>query len=240
MAALPIRFRIASVSAATVATFLLASTGYGAGGTSVVASKGHAVRMNADWPDGLDAVLNHELRANGWNPWFSGWPSELSHYELVPTNTAEVNSLIAAFAAIKADKLLIQLSPDREPSSLGWVSGLPKGNGVPLLLTFCSQRRLDEWHRQVPGAKARVKQNRQAATAAPPKLTIYVQNRVVKLDQLAIPENVQVTAAKSSAVVNRGNSKAGATNDTSIEVDVQTKATSEEIDAFLRRHACKR
>ncbi len=168
-------------------------------GTSQVAWPGKVVAAEASWPEGVLALVNDPARTKGWNPWFSEWPNDLNRYELQVTNTTEVNRLIGKLVAIKSPKLQLRLNPQKEARSLGFSTVLDEGNGTGVLFSIGNQARLDEWFARLPEEtpgvrKFGVHRLREAPTATPPTLTIFVAHPAVKLEQLEIPKGIEVVA----------------------------------------------
>ena len=81
--------------------------------------------------------------ATGWQPWFNEWPNDVHHYALVIESMDDVNRLIAKLAAVKGDLNQIRLACQIEPRSLGFVTSMPDGNGIPLMFIIGDQKQID-------------------------------------------------------------------------------------------------
>lgn len=194
-----------------------ASLAWASGGTDVVAARGAHALVSPGWSPGTGEIVNDPCRTCGWNPWFSEWPNDVHHYALVIDSTDDLNRLIAKLAGIKGDLQQIRLSCQTEPRSLGFVTSMPEGKGIPVLFTIGNQKQIDDWFKQledcddshdlvttlvkgvvVPTPDRRtVKQFgkmtfARVPTAIPPTLTIFVQNPLVELEQLKIPAGIDV------------------------------------------------
>lgn len=93
---------------------------FGAGGTSIVATKGGPAHVSAGWPEGVGELVNDPARTSGWNSWFTEWPNDVHQYAFEIKSTDDLNRLIAKLAAIKSELRQIRLSHQKEPSGLGW------------------------------------------------------------------------------------------------------------------------
>lgn len=168
-------------------------------GTSQVAWPGKVVAAETSWPEGVLALVNDPLRTKGWNPWFSEWPNDLNRYGFQVTNTSQVNRLLQKLAAVKSPKLQLRLNPEKEARSLGFSTVLDEGNGTGVLFSIGNQARLDEWFARLPEEtpgvrKFGVHRLREAPTATPPTLTLFVAHPAVQLEQLEIPKTLEVVA----------------------------------------------
>lgn len=166
----------------------------GAGGTSQVATAGQPVHEQSHWPEGTREFLELPERKDGWNGWFSEWPSDVCHYELHASDSEQLNKVIAAFGRIESDNLQIRLSPMSEPRGLDWVLSLPEGNGTPAMFSIGNQQQINDWYQRLPGGKFGVMQFEETPAAVPPTLTIFVGNDVVDLADLQIPDHIVVSA----------------------------------------------
>jgi hypothetical protein len=176
-----------------LALFLTSAIALARAGTSQIASAGHPVWSQPNWPKGLLELLNDPARADGWNDYFSEWPNDVFHYQYKIDSTDQVNSLLAKLAAIKSDRLHVRLAPFKEPHGFGWTSKLPAGNDTALMLSFGDQQRLDEWYGRLNGEKFGVMEFEKAPVAVPPTLTIFTRNAAIDLDGLDIPRNLKVS-----------------------------------------------
>ena len=124
------------------------------GGTAIIATKGQPAPVSAGWPQGTAAIVNDPGRTTGWNDWFSEWPNDVNQYAFEIKNVADVNRLIEKLAAIKSDLREVRLSYLSEPSGLGWVTHLPKGNGFPVIFSVGDQGRINDWYKTVASRSA--------------------------------------------------------------------------------------
>jgi hypothetical protein len=202
---------------ALIGLVVFAGVAWAAGGTDVVVRSGENAHVLNNWPQGVGKIVNDRCRTSGWSPWFSEWPNDVHHYALVIKSTDDLNRLIAKLAAVKGDLRQIRLSYQIEPRSLGFVTSMPKANGIPVMFTIGDQKQIDDWYSQLGNTggsddltKALVKgvvltkPNRgtekkfgkmtfdNVPTAIPPTLTIFVQNPLVELEQLKIPAGMDV------------------------------------------------
>jgi hypothetical protein len=210
-----------------------------AGGTSQVASKGGKVEDRKNWPEGVAKLLNMEFRTDGWNGWFTEWPNDVEHYQLEVKSTDDANAVIAQFAKIKAKSLHVRLSSEKEPSGIGWVSSIKKGNDTAMLFTLGDQERLNAWFARLPGGKFGVMEFAAAPTAVPPTLTIYVANDAIALEKLSIPVEMVVEAGGTPGLFQSSNLKVDPTKEkpkppvTPTEVDKETRQILDQIDTFI-------
>ena len=178
-----------------------------AGGTSTIATKGNAADVSPAWPQGVNALVNHASRTSGWNPWFTEWPNDVNHYALEVKSTRELTQLISKLAAIKTNKLQIRLSYQKEPNSLGWVTRLPQGNGIPVLFSIGNQAQINEWFQQVQQPFG-VLEFKKPPVAVPPTLTIFVQHQRVQLEELKIPKTIDVSRGSVPTIFHKSNTAA--------------------------------
>ena len=59
---------------------LLVSPLFAAGGTDSVAIEGRQAHVPESWPDGAGEIVNDPARTEGWNSWFTEWPSDVNQY----------------------------------------------------------------------------------------------------------------------------------------------------------------
>jgi hypothetical protein len=185
----------------------------GAGGTRFVAWKGRPAHVSAFWPTGVESLLDDPVRTDGWNPWFSGYPNDVSHFAFEIASMDDLNRIIAKLAACKCKVRRIQLSYETEPASLGFVSGLPKGNKIACLFSIGDQAIIDQFYAAA---------NRPIPIATPPTLTIYVQNDIVNLEDMEIPDSITVSA--------------GSIVSTRKPLDATSRSTAADIDEFIKSH----
>ena len=195
--------RLAACIAVLLAT---ASQAFAAGGTRIVASKGQKAHVPASWPAGVGPIVNDPTRTTGWNSWFSEWPNDVNQYAFDIKGTDDLSRLIEKLAAVKADVRQIRLSYLQEPSGLGWVTQVPKGNGIAVIFSMGDQSRIDEWYKTVRKPFG-VMEFTAAPVAVPPTLTIFVQNKAVDLDKLKIPEGITVMSGYVPTVFHKSNTK---------------------------------
>jgi hypothetical protein len=226
---------------------VIASEACAISGTAIIATKGQPVPASAAWPAGVAAIVNDSTRTTGWNSWFSEWPNDVNQYAFEIKGTEDVNRLIEKLAATKADLRQIRLSYLPEPSGLGWVTQLPKGNGIAAVFSIGDQGRIDEWFKTVRKPFG-VMEFTAAPVAVPPTLTIFVQHKLVDLNKLTIPKGMTVTSGYVPTVFHRSNTKqeeaeaAQKQNTPSVppNLDPAAQAVADRIAAFLKTRNSKK
>ena len=199
-----IHFRLVSLTLCLVTTLSVSDYAVAAGGTDIVATKGQPAGVSPNWPEGTGALVNDASRTSGWNSWFSEWPNDVNQYAFVIKSSDDLNRLIEKLAAIKSDLRQIRLSYLKEPSGLGWVTSVPEGNGIAVIFSIGDQARVDEWFKHVQKPFG-VMEFTATPESVPPTLTIFVQNEIVNLDALKIPEGIDVLAGYVPAVFHKFN-----------------------------------
>ena len=174
------------------------------GGTDTVATKGQPALISPSWPEGTGELVNDSSRSSGWNSWFSEWPNDVNQYAFEIKSTDDLNRLIEKLAEIKSDLRQIRLSHLKEPNALGWVTRVPEGNDIPVIFSLGDQARIDEWFKHVRKPFG-VMEFTATPEAVPPTLTIFVQNEIVNLDALKIPEGIDVLAGDVPTVFHKSN-----------------------------------
>ncbi len=187
-----------------VSLLLVTDYAFAAGGTSIVATKGQPTSVSRNWPKGVGELVNDSSRTSGWNSWFSEWPNDVNQYAFEIESTEDLNRLITKLAAIKTDLRQIRLSHLREPNALGWVTRVPKGSGIPVIFSIGDQVRIDKWFKHVRKPFG-VMEFTATPEAVPPTLTIFVQNESVRLDELTVPNGIEVTLGYAPAVFHKSN-----------------------------------
>jgi hypothetical protein len=221
-------------------------------GTTRVAWPGKPVIAAEGWPAGTVDLLNDPQRTEGWNPWFSECPNDVNHYAFQIQSTGEINRLLAKLATIKAGRILLVLSPDKEPRGLGFTTVLPDGNGAAAVFSIGSQKMLDEWFARLEKTstgtrKFGVHTLTEPPKATPPTLTLYTGNKAVDLKTLQVPANVEVTvdttACKQadSAVVKAledfaARHKAGSTNQPSGATRIRSAELHSAVPQIFNLH----
>lgn len=180
------RCQLVTLALCLVTTIALHDDAFGAGGTSVVATKGQPAHVSPNWPKGAGELINDASRTTGWNSWFSGWPNDVNQYAFEINSTDDLNRLIERLASVKSDLRQIRLSHLKEPNGLGWVTRVPEGNGIAVIFSIGDQARIDEWYTHVRKPFG-VMEFTATPVAVPPTLTVFVQNTVVDLDELTVP-----------------------------------------------------
>jgi hypothetical protein len=176
--------RIPAICCATILTSCLL---FGMSGSQPIAWPDQAVLNGAGWPGGVLELINDPARTEGWNPWFSGWPSDVHYYLFKPGTPADVNRLIQRLAAIQTN-VHLKLSPAGEAGALAFTTAMKKGNGHSLVFALGNQRVLDEWRRRAePVGSAGNSRPTGRAMAMPPTLTLYVGHPIIDLAKLQIP-----------------------------------------------------
>ena len=214
------------------------------GGTMIVASKGEPVHVSANWPEGVEELLDDATRTTGWNSFFSEWPNDVNQYGFEVTSTDDVNRLIEKLAAVKCELRQIRLSYLKEPASLGWVTNLPEGNNTAVIFSIGDQARIDQWYQRVRKPFG-VMEFLAAPVAVPPTLTIFVQNDAVDLEALRIPDGIIVESGYVPTVFHRFNTKherdqteakAKATlAQPNVELDSSSQEVLERIEAYINK-----
>lgn len=220
----------------------LATPVFPAGGMTKVAEAGRAVGVQESWPEGTRELVNDPTHADGWNDWFSQWPSDVMHYEFKVSGTDDVNRLIDHLAKVKSPLRQINLSCFREPRGLGWVASLPEGNGTPVMFSIGNQEWLDRWYSRLNNGKFGGLTFEAAPVAVAPTLTIFVANPAIDLTALKIPPGIEVSAGDVPRLFRKWNTTrereaAAATIEPARTVDApdpQTQAMIGRIDAYLK------
>ena len=192
----------------TVITLLLLLTITGSvsaiGGTSRVASKGQPAHIPDSWPEGVESIVNDPARTIGLNSWFSEWPNDVNQYLYDVKSTDEINRLIKKLASVKTPLKQIRLCYLKQPKNLGWVTSAPKDDNSAVVFSIGDQSRIDQWFKHVRKPFG-VMEFTATPVAVPPTLTLLVQNQVVELAQLKIPESISVSAGYAPTVFHRSN-----------------------------------
>ena len=135
--------------AGSVLSLLMASPLFARAGTSSVASEGREAHVSETWPEGAGAIVNDSARTDGWNSFFSEWPNDVNQYAFKIESIDDLNRLIELLADVDSPLKRIHLCPLSEPNSLGWVTRLPEGNGIPVIFSIGDQSRIDQWFGRV-------------------------------------------------------------------------------------------
>ena len=213
------------------------------GGTDIVATKGQPAHVSPSWPEGVGELVNHALRTSGWNSCFSEWPNDVNHYAFEIKSTDDLNRLIEELAAIRSDLRQIRLSHLKDPDGLGWVTRVPEGNGIAVLFSIGDQAQIDEWFKGVRKPFGKMEFTA-TPEAVPPTLTIFVQNEVVNLDELKIPDGIDVLAGyvptffhKSNTTIEQQKAKEGpqspASESLKEKLDAGSLTATKQIETFL-------
>jgi len=174
-----------------------------AAGTSQVASKGVPYSAkDPPWPGGTLALVNHRLRGNGWNNWFTGLPSDVCVFELKVRNEKDVQELIDLLAKVKGGARCLVLSPHGNHYANSFASDpeAPPPSEIPTAATFSigNQTILDKWYERLPkdetGArKFGAHRYEKPPTAVPPTLTLYVGSPALEdLAAIRVPAGVEL------------------------------------------------
>lgn len=146
--------RVWQISSGLCVSFALSCFAFAAPGTNQIATKEQPVAKELatyyDWPAGVIALVDDLLRENGWNPWFSGWPNDVKHFEFKLREHDDLKPINRKLERIAADVKRIELDPRKEPGALGFSTSLPKGNGVAVVFSIGSQKLIDQWHQRLP------------------------------------------------------------------------------------------
>src|SRR5688572_785970 len=92
-------------------------------GSTPVAWPGKPVLNDSGWPGGSVELINDPVRTEGWNPWFSGWPSDVNYYLFKVSDSNEVNRLIRRLVAIQTN-VYLKLNPASEAGPLAFSTGM--------------------------------------------------------------------------------------------------------------------
>ena len=184
-----------------------------------------------------------ELRTSGWNSWFSEWPNDVRQYAMEVKTTDDLNRLVEKLAAVKSDVRQIHLSFLKAPNGLGWVTSAPKDNKIPVIFSIGDQSQIDEWYKRVQKPFV-VMEFTAAPVAVPPTLTIFVQNEVVDLDKLKIPEGIAVSSGYVPTVFHRSNTTIEKKQEEEaarmpaakpLDLDAASQAAGDRIAEFLKK-----
>jgi hypothetical protein len=168
-------------------------------GASQIAWPGKSVQADTGWPAGAVELINDPTRTEGWNPWFSGTPSDVRYFVFKLTNQEDASRLVDRLAAIQAPVQLV-LSPEREPLRFGFTSVLKPSNGLGALFSLGNQRVLNEWRSVAAKYPQKPQLAVSNAVAQPPVLTLFVGNPMIDLKKLRVPRHVKVSAAAPDLV----------------------------------------
>ena len=105
-------------------------------GRDRVVARGQMAKALPGWPQGVLALINHPTRVNGWHPWFSECPNDRYYYELDVRRPEDMNRLLEALAAVKAETVQLRLDP---------ADGAPHADGVGAVFALGNQPILDRW-----------------------------------------------------------------------------------------------
>ena len=195
------------------------------------------------WPAGVGALVNDPVRTSGWNSWFSEWPNDVRQYAMEVKTTDDLNRLIEKLAAVKSDVRQIHLSCLKAPNGLGWVTSAPKDNKIPVIFSIGDQSQIDEWYKHVRKPFG-VMEFTATPVAVPPTLTIFVQNEVVDLDKLKIPEGIAVSSGYVPTVFHRSNTTIEKKQEEEaarkpaakpLDLDAASQAAVDRIAEFLKK-----
>jgi len=151
-------------------------------------------------------LVNDPARTIGWNPWFAEWPSDVRHYAFDITRIDDVNRLIRKLSAAKSPVRQVRLSWRSEPRSLGWVTSVPEGNRIAVVFTIGDQLLIDLWYKRVKKPFGKI-EFLAAPVAVHPTLTIFVQNDLIDLQEITIPDGVAVSAGYVPNMFHRWNTR---------------------------------
>lgn len=208
---------------------------FAAGGVDDIARPGKPVIVDlAGYPEGTPTLLNHVLRADGWRPWFTEWPNDVVFFSFDAKSPEDVQAIVDAFAAIKANGKQIRLSAMQEPVNLGWVSRIPEGRKMSVLFTMGDQSTIDAWHKRVRKPFGQIEFS-DAPVAVPPTLTIFVGNPSVKLQELRIPLGIEVLHGNVPGTFHRWNDKAADIAAAQIPVGPAEMKQVSEINDYLNQ-----
>lgn len=181
--------------------------------TQQIVGPGNDVSDRPGWPAGAVEFINDPLRTTGWHHFFSGAANDWTLYFYRARDMAQLNRLIASFAEIESDELVVALSTadarQRGTKYDGEVAELRIGNQEALDFWF-DRLKKDADDRRIFGVHRLDK----PPTAMVPTLTIFVSHELVDLDQLEVPARLRVV---------RGHSREKSDRD-------------DAIDAFVERH----
>lgn len=202
------------ILASTLPSFAVASSG-----TDVVASEGQPAHVNPAWAEGVGQIINDAARTSGWNSWFSEWPNDVNQYAFDVNSTKDLNRLIKKLASVRGELRQIRLSYLKEPKSLGWTHNAPAGNGIAVIFSIGDQNQVDQWFRHVRKPFGSI-QFVETPVAVPPTLTLFVQNELVDLDAIEVPDGIEVVEGYVPTIFHQWN--------TTDEEERKKQAASEE------------
>ena len=211
-----------------VAAVLVSRGALAMSSTDRIAWPGKPVVAQPGWPKGVLELVNDPLRADGWLPWFSECPNDVTFYEFNVKTTNDVNRLVVKLVAINAPLTKVLLYPAEEPRALAFTTRLKEGNNTAAVFSIGDQQRLNQWYEHLreaePGVRAfGVHRYKEPPKAQPPTLALYVGNTAIDLASLIIPPTVDVSAVVSDADRAEG----------------KRAALIKAIDDFVARHRAK-
>jgi hypothetical protein len=242
-----------TLGALTISLCFGATRVLAAGGTSIIADKGSPVDIPKSWPEGVGALVNDPTRTTGWNSWFTEWPNDVNHYAFEVQATDDINRLIKKLVAVQSEIRQVRLSHLEEPASLGWVTRAPRGNNIAVVFSIGDQLIIDEWYKHVRQPFGQMKFTG-APVAVPPTLTIFVRNQAVNLDELKVPEGIELSSGYVPTVFHRSNTieerqariasirdKKAVSNPAAktMKLDPSSQKAEDEITAFVKKHQAK-
>jgi hypothetical protein len=187
-------------------------------GKDKVASRGKPAKALPGWPEGVMKLINHRLRTDGWNSWFSELPNDMNYYGMDVRGMDDVNALLKLLAAVKAKHVVLNFDPAAGGRHVGGAGGVFAIGNQPIL---------DRWFKQLPVVAPGVRRfglhrHRKPPTAQPPTLTVYTGSKWFDWKKLKVPLKVEVTTATAAAYRER------------YEEQFET------IDKFIERHNARR
>jgi hypothetical protein len=175
------------------------------GSTRIIARPGQAAHINEHWPKGVDEIVNDQTRTRGWNSSFSEWPSDVQQFALEIKSYDDLQRLIKNLAALKGKKQVV-LSALSEPRALGFVTRLDEGNHIPVIFSIGDQEQINEWYKHVRKPFGKI-EFVDVPVAVPPTLTLFVGHDLIHLDELEIPEGIDVRFGYVPTVFHKANTK---------------------------------
>lgn len=242
-----VRSKLTAMTGICFLATTLPSVAVASSGTDVVASEGQPAHVNPAWAKGVGQIINDAARTSGWNSWFSEWPNDVNQYAFDVNSTKDLNRLINKLASVKGELRQIRLSYLKEPNSLGWTHNAPAGNGIAVIFSIGDQNQVDQWFGSVRKPFGRIHFVK-TPVAVPPTLTLFVQNKLVDLESLEIPDGIEVVEGYVPTIFHQWNTtdeeqrkKQAASDDGKRKAELEkqkldkaTRATMNQIQDFLK------
>jgi hypothetical protein len=192
-----------------------------------VASQGKPVTPVDTWPNGVEDLVNDEVRIDGWNDWFSGSLCSVSRYAFDVHHREDVDRLIRKLAAIEAEEVQLSLIPeDGTRRTLSSDEDAGSAEKVGVVFTDVKLVRVDRGAKPSWGVKPGVRSLDISGDEKKPRLhsltlILYLGHKAVDLESLKIPSNIHICTATGEAY------------------RAKHKDAFEKIDAFIEQHQAR-